>query len=199
MPNLVDRLDAVLPQTQCAECGFDGCRPYAEAIAAGRETIEKCPPGGTETLDALAKILNQDPAPYLNEVSANTRAPSFARVVEAECIGCTKCIQACPVDAIIGTGKLMHSVIEIECTGCELCVPACPTDCIELITLPTPSFDKNLARERFNARQARRTDEEARARKEHIEKKKHMAPKRQDKRDYIKEAMERKKNKDVAK
>ena len=126
--SLIDDIDLVLPQTQCEECGFPGCKPYAQALAAGTTTIDKCPPGGVDTVKALAKLLNQDPSPYIEQAKAKQRTPAVARIREQECIGCTKCIQACPVDAIIGGSKHMHVVIEHECTGCQLCVAPCPVD-----------------------------------------------------------------------
>ncbi|GHB07551.1 RnfABCDGE type electron transport complex subunit B [Salinicola rhizosphaerae] len=127
----VERIDAELPQTQCGKCGHDGCRPYAEAIVQG-EAINRCPPGGERTRDRLAAITGQ-PALALIEPA---QTPLMAVIREAECIGCTKCIQACPVDAILGAAKQMHTVIETECTGCELCVAPCPVDCIDLIEHP---------------------------------------------------------------
>ena len=148
-------LDALLPQTQCGECGYPGCMPYAQAMAAGLAPIDRCPPGGADTVKALGKLLDIDPSPYIDEAIANTRPPAVALIREAECIGCTKCIQACPVDAILGSGKLMHSVLADECTGCGLCIEPCPVDCIELVILPTPSYDKERARASFNARQIR--------------------------------------------
>ena len=126
---LVERLDRILPQTQCGQCGFHGCRPYAQAMANGEAGIDRCPPGGDAGARALAKLLGVDARPY--DRSRGEHEPAqVAVVVEADCIGCTKCIQACPVDAIIGASKLMHVVIDDLCTGCELCVPACPVDCI---------------------------------------------------------------------
>ena len=125
--SLIQRIDALLPQTQCGKCGHPGCKPYAEGIAKG-EAINKCPPGGRETLAGLAQLLR---VPLLELDSSRGSAPAqIAFIREAECIGCTKCIQACPVDAIIGASKHMHVVIEPLCTGCELCIPACPVDCI---------------------------------------------------------------------
>ncbi len=128
---LVERLDRLLPQTQCGQCGYAGCRPYAEAMAAGLAGIDHCPPGGDAGARALARLLGVPPRPYDRSRGVQTVA-QVAVVVEADCIGCTKCIQACPVDAIVGGSKLMHTVIAPLCTGCALCVPACPVDCIVL-------------------------------------------------------------------
>jgi electron transport complex protein RnfB len=131
-PDLVERLDRILPQTQCGQCGYPGCRPYAAAMARGDADIDRCPPGGDAGARALAHVLRVVPKPY--DRSRGTRQPPrVALIVEADCIGCTKCIQACPVDAIVGASKLMHGVIEPLCTGCELCVPACPVDCIDMV------------------------------------------------------------------
>ena len=130
--SLADRLDRLLPQTQCRQCGFDGCRPYAEAMAAGEAPADRCPPGGDAGANALAKVLGSDPLPYDHRRGLHKPAQR-ALVVEADCIGCTKCIQACPVDAIVGGAKHMHVVLEPLCTGCELCVPACPVDCIVMV------------------------------------------------------------------
>jgi Na+-translocating ferredoxin:NAD+ oxidoreductase subunit B len=132
--NLIERLDRILPQTQCGQCGYDGCRPYAEAMAAGSAGVDRCPPGGDAGARALAQLLGVATKPY-DRSRGTQQSPMVAVVVEADCIGCTKCIQACPVDAIIGASKLMHVVIEPLCTGCELCVPACPVDCIEMLPL----------------------------------------------------------------
>lgn len=125
---IVDRIDALLPQTQCGQCSFAGCRPYAEAIAAGEADINRCPPGGESTLRALADLLDREPTPLEQE----EKPPAVAVIDESRCIGCTLCIQACPVDAILGAAKHMHTVIRDECTGCELCLPPCPVDCIEM-------------------------------------------------------------------
>ena len=130
-PPSADQIDAILPQTQCTKCGFDGCRPYAEAIASGRAPINRCPPGGREGIARLAALLGRpvlEPDPACGVEGPHRKA----WVVEALCIGCTKCIVACPVDAIIGAPRRMHTVIEPLCSGCELCVPACPVDCIEM-------------------------------------------------------------------
>lgn len=127
--NLIQRIDALLPQTQCGKCGHPGCKPYAEGIAQG-EAINKCPPGGQETIVGLAQLLS---VPVLQVDASRGEAPAqIAYIREAECIGCTKCIQACPVDAIVGAAQLMHTVIADECTGCDLCVAPCPVDCIEM-------------------------------------------------------------------
>jgi len=126
---LVERLDRLLPQTQCGQCGYDGCRPYAEAMAHGQADVDHCPPGGDAGARALALLLGIAPKPY-DRSRGEHLPPLVARIIEADCIGCTKCIQACPVDAIIGASKHMHVVIEPLCTGCGLCVPPCPVDCI---------------------------------------------------------------------
>ena len=124
----IQAIDALLPQTQCGKCGHPGCKPYAEGIAKG-EAINKCPPGGDATIHALAQLLDVPELPL--ELPAVP--PQIALIREAECIGCTKCIQACPVDAIVGAAKQMHTVIASECTGCDLCVEPCPVDCIDMI------------------------------------------------------------------
>ena len=126
----IQAIDALLPQTQCGKCGHPGCKPYAEGIANG-EAINKCPPGGDATIHALAQLLNVPELPL--ELPAVP--PQIAFIREAECIGCTKCIQACPVDAIVGAARQMHTVISSECTGCDLCVEPCPVDCIDMIPL----------------------------------------------------------------
>jgi electron transport complex protein RnfB len=129
---VVEQVDAILPQTQCGQCGFAGCRPYAEAIASGEADINRCPPGGETVILALSDLLGVDAKPLDDEVGEE-RPKEVAWIDENICIGCTLCIQACPVDAILGAAKQMHTVIESECTGCELCVEPCPVDCIHML------------------------------------------------------------------
>jgi electron transport complex protein RnfB len=129
--DVAERIDALLPQTQCGRCTYAGCKPYAEAIAAGEAGINRCPPGGDATIRALAELLGRDPQPLAPEVGPE-KPPQVAWIDEARCIGCARCIPACPVDAIVGAQKFTHTVIAAQCTGCELCLPPCPVDCIEL-------------------------------------------------------------------
>ncbi len=129
---VVDRIDALLPQTQCGQCTYAGCRPYAEAIAAGEADINQCPPGGETTIKALADLLGRDPKP-LNPEHGEHKEKTVVIIDENVCIGCTLCIQACPVDAIVGAAKQMHTVIASECTGCNLCIPPCPVECIHIL------------------------------------------------------------------
>jgi electron transport complex protein RnfB len=131
---LVDKIDAILPQTQCGQCGFPGCKPYAQAIAAGEADINQCPPGGEAGVKALADLLGVEPKP-LNAEHGQPKPKAVAVIDENLCIGCTLCIQACPVDAILGAAKQMHTVIASECTGCELCIAPCPVDCITMQTI----------------------------------------------------------------
>jgi len=127
---ITDQIDSLLPQTQCGQCSFAGCRPYAEAIAKGEVSINQCPPGGEATIQALADLLDVEAEPLDAELAEKENIPTVAVIIEDTCIGCTLCIQACPVDAIVGAAKHMHTVIASECTGCELCLPPCPVDCI---------------------------------------------------------------------
>ena len=129
---LADQIDALLPQTQCTKCGYPACRPYAEAIARGEAQINQCPPGGAEGIAMLAALLGRDALP-LNPANGEERERMAALIDESLCIGCTLCIQACPVDAIVGAPKLMHTVLLQHCTGCDLCIPPCPVDCIAMI------------------------------------------------------------------
>ena len=156
---LTAKIDALLPQTQCTKCGHAGCMPYAEAIAAGAADINQCPPGGDAGVRKLARLLERDPKP-LNPANGAERRRTVARIDEARCIGCTLCIQACPVDAIVGAAKLMHTVIAELCTGCDLCLPPCPVDCIDMLPVTeaqavwTDSMAQ-AARERFHLRRTR--------------------------------------------
>jgi electron transport complex protein RnfB len=157
IPTLAARIDALLPQTQCEQCGFHGCLPYAEAMARGEAQINLCPPGGAAGIAKLADLLDRPVLP-LDPAHGVEKPRNLARIVEADCIGCTKCIQACPVDAIIGAAKLMHTVVADDCTGCELCVPACPVDCIALVLMPAAQLDQahaDAARGHFLKREAR--------------------------------------------
>jgi electron transport complex protein RnfB len=153
-----DQVDALLPQTQCTRCGYSGCRPYAEAVAGGAAAINQCPPGGATTIAALAALLGR-PALPLNPACGLEGPPLVARIDEAACIGCAKCLPPCPVDAIVGAHTQMHTVLAALCTGCELCVAPCPVDCIRMLPreplqVPAPSPADNRAR--YQARNARR-------------------------------------------
>lgn len=150
---LIDQIDALLPQTQCRQCGFSGCRSYAEAIAAGRADINQCPPGGQQGIQQLARLLNI-PAKPLNTAHGVPKTSRMAAFIdEAMCIGCTFCIQACPVDAIVGAAKQLHTVITAECTGCELCIAPCPMDCIRLVPAgAVPMPDRKETRLRHQSR-----------------------------------------------
>ncbi|SCX05131.1 electron transport complex protein RnfB [Nitrosomonas eutropha] len=157
---LIEQIDAVLPQTQCGQCKFDGCRPYAVAIAEGRADIDQCPPGGDAGTAAIAAILNIAPKP-LNTAYGHPKPPAVAVIDEAQCIGCTFCLRACPVDAIIGAAKCMHTVLTELCTGCERCIAPCPVDCISMVPVPkpaTPEIQQQMAdsaRKRYHLRQLR--------------------------------------------
>jgi electron transport complex protein RnfB len=177
MSTLADRIDALLPQTQCEQCGFHGCRPYAEAIASGEANINQCPPGGAIGIARLAALLDVPVLP-LDPEHGVEKPRTLARIIEADCIGCTKCIQVCPVDAIVGASKVMHTVMIDDCTGCELCVPACPVDCIVLEPMPLAQVEDpahaDASRAHFQRREARltrerqRRDEELAARKAEV-------------------------------
>ena len=179
------QIDALLPQTQCGLCSYKGCMPYAEALAANQAEINLCPPGGTDGLIALANLLQKDPTPFLQDMQQKVKLPSVVVIREAECIGCTKCIQACPVDAILGTGKQMHTVIADECTGCELCIAPCPVDCIDIHMLPDASKQIERAqhyRERYLAREKRLQEKTEREKPE-------QAPLTTEKQAYIQAAL----------
>lgn len=135
---LAEQLNHLLPQTQCAQCGFPGCKPYAEAISKGEADINLCPPGGDELIKTLAGLLGKDPLPLADGLSSHSK-PMVAFIEEKNCIGCALCLPACPVDAIIGAPRFLHTVIVEECTGCELCIAPCPVDCIVLVPQETHS------------------------------------------------------------
>lgn len=139
---LINAIDVTLPQTQCELCTYPSCRSYAEAIVIKGERIDRCEPGGVETLVVIANITKQDSTPFISDMEKKTKSMTLAVIREEECIGCTKCIQACPVDAIVGSGKQMHTVITDACNGCELCLPPCPVDCID--RLPHPKYNSAL-------------------------------------------------------
>ena len=187
----IEQLNAALPQTQCRLCTYDGCKPYAEAIVRDNETINLCLPGGVRGLKRLAKLTEQDATPYIAELQNEEKPRMRAVVREDECIGCVKCIRACPVDAILGARKRMHTVIASECNGCELCVEPCPMDCIDIITLgriedvTQEDADKNAAlyRERFENREKRLIKLKQQRRKH--------APAQQDKKQAIADALKR--------
>lgn len=163
--SLVASIDAWLPQTQCTRCGYADCRAYAEALVEGRTGIDRCPPGGFATRRALAERLGVDVRCGLAADVEPFAGFNTAQIREHECIGCTKCIDACPVDAIVGSGKRMHTVVEVLCTGCELCLPPCPVDCIDLVPVPAPrdpspdwpAFPRDAATRFRAARERRRT------------------------------------------
>jgi electron transport complex protein RnfB len=158
---LVDRVDALLPQTQCTRCGYPACRPYAQALAQGEADINQCPPGGAAGIAALANLLGRAAKP-LNPANGIEKPREVALILEEICIGCTKCILACPVDAIVGAAKMMHTVIVDECTGCELCIAPCPVDCIVMVAISDD--DANRAgqyRARYEAHEARLARDEA--------------------------------------
>ncbi len=136
---VVEQINQVLPQTQCGQCGYPGCKPYAEAIAKGEAPINQCPPGGQEGIRKLAALLDVEELELNPDNGVEDEVDTIVEIVEADCIGCTKCIQVCPVDAIVGAAKHMHTIIGDECTGCDLCIPACPVDCIIQIPAPLPS------------------------------------------------------------
>lgn len=153
---LIQRIDAVLPQTQCTRCGYDACLPYAQAIAIDNEAINRCPPGGSAGIALLAQITHQ--AIQELDPECGTHSPPTVAVIDEEhCIGCTLCIQACPVDAIVGANKLMHTVLADRCTGCDLCLAPCPVDCIEMQPIDREWTDKlaQAARQHFQLREQR--------------------------------------------
>jgi electron transport complex protein RnfB len=177
VPDVVARIDALLPQTQCTRCGYAGCRPYAAAIASGEAEINQCPPGGSATIAALAALTGR-PVQALNPVHGVETPPRVAWIDESRCIGCARCLAPCPVDAIIGAAKYMHTVLAERCTGCELCLPPCPVDCIEMRPGPAPAVNQSaLNRVRFEAHAARLMNRAAERQRE-LDAKKAAAPRR---------------------
>lgn len=159
---LAEQIDALLPQTQCRKCGFEGCQPYAAAIASGAADINQCPPGGEQGIQKLAALLKV-PAKPLNPAFGTERPRLLAVVNEAECIGCTKCLPPCPTDAILGASKQMHTVIASECTGCELCIAPCPVNCISMQPATEPNWTEENAthsRQRYHAKKQRLAKQE---------------------------------------
>lgn len=163
---MIEQINALLPQTQCGQCGFKGCRPYAEAIAAGLADINQCPPSGDDGIIDLANLLGVTPKP-LNPQFGEHKAKSVAFIIEQDCIGCVKCLAVCPTDAILGAAKWMHTVIASECTGCELCIAPCPVDCIVMQVLPNQDLSKaekftqaQHAQQRYEARCNRKAQED---------------------------------------
>lgn len=164
---LAERIDALLPQTQCTRCGYPACLDYAHAVACGDADINQCPPGGQAGIDALAALLGRA-SKALNPANGIEKPLEIAFIDEETCIGCTKCIQACPVDAILGASKVMHTILVDECTGCELCIAPCPVDCIAMLPAPAGAGADSAAHHRArylarNARLAREADEHAAA------------------------------------
>ena len=196
---LIDKIHDLLPKTQCTQCGFNGCRPYAEAIVSGTP-FNQCPPGGKRLIKKLSKLLNEPETP-LNPDNGIEKPTTITWIDENVCIGCTKCIQACPVDAIIGAPKNMHSIIESECNGCNLCIEPCPVDCIytKESSMQTDNFsDENLKQTtdyyqiRFENKNSRLEKQKRVKHEKYIQAKQDNVQKRKD---YIKAAIERVKNK----
>lgn len=177
--SLTDQIDALLPQTQCTKCGYAGCRPYAEAISNHEADIDRCPPGGAAGIAKLAELLGVDAKP-LNPAYGIEQPRKVAVIIEQDCIGCTKCLPPCPVDAIIGANKQLHTVIESECTGCELCIAPCPVNCIVMEDPVNPFiWDKQAAdhaRSRYQAKQLR-LEQQEREKAARLEKQKQMLAK----------------------
>lgn len=165
------KIDNILPQTQCQMCEFPSCKDYADAVAANKAKINKCHPGGIKVLEAIAKITKQNPTAHNSIVTKQYKPPSTVVIDEAICIGCTKCITACPVDAIIGGPKKMHTVLPTECTGCDLCIPACPVDCIYPKSLQHISYNPEHAKNRYTAKKNNNLILEQTSREKHLKNK----------------------------
>jgi electron transport complex protein RnfB len=176
-PDLVARIDALLPQTQCTRCGYAGCLPYATAIAAGEAAINQCPPGGAATIESLAALL-QRPTLALNPANGLEEPLTVAWIDESRCIGCARCLAPCPVDAIVGAQKFMHTVMPSRCTGCELCLPPCPVDCIEMKPHPIKqAISPADNRDRYD-QHLRRLAQQAAQRQRELDAKKLLATRR---------------------
>ena len=176
-PDLAARIDGLLPQTQCTRCGYAGCSPYAAAIASGDAPINQCPPGGQATIQALAQLLDQ-PELLLNPKNGVEGPLLVAWIDEARCIGCARCLSPCPVDAIVGAQKYLHTVIAERCTGCELCLPPCPVDCIEMRPAPESASNEPLLNRRRYGAHAARLAEQAAERQRQLDAKKASAGRR---------------------
>ena len=176
-PSLADKIDDLLPQTQCGKCGHPGCRPYAEAISRGEDGINRCPPGGEAGIRELAALLNVPFVPFAAGVAL--KLPAVALIDETTCIGCTLCLQACPVDAIAGASKLMHTIIAPLCTGCELCVAPCPVDCIHMQPLPPQTLTREQKHDRAQAAKQRYLFRNERLERDKREKAERLAQKAQ--------------------
>lgn len=198
-----EQVDAILPQTQCGLCEYAGCKPYADAIINQGERINKCPPGGVSGLKKLGALLEQDVSPYINEMQQLEKPHQRVVIQEDVCIGCMKCIKACPVDAIFGAAKLMHTVIEDECNGCELCIPVCPVDCIYITALAhdkTPNEEQKQTlsdqyRQRYEAKQRRTEEKQKQRREKHLKAKPSQLKSAEQRKAEIKAAIARARNK----
>ena len=188
----IEDIDNLLPQNQCGLCNYAGCRRYAKAIIKDNEKINRCLPGGVNTLRELGKALGQNPAPYFSEMKTKEKPDAIAIIRETECIGCTKCIQACPTDAIIGASQKMHTVISDACTGCELCIPSCPVDCIDIKILPRPNSKiKKIQSEKWRSRYKKRNQRLEKAKKRAVK----TAGSLKERHAFIKAALSRVENK----
>lgn len=171
MSEISKKIDAILPQTQCQMCEFPSCKDYADAIAEDKAPIHKCHPGGVEVLQAIAAITSQSPTEHVKTVQTQYKGPSTVVIDEDICIGCTKCITACPTNAIIGAAKKMHTVLPTECTGCDLCIPACPVDCIYPHDLTRATYNKEHARARYQDKKDKIAASEQQERTAHLKNK----------------------------